>query len=328
MNIKNQLIKRLNLSKLLWPTLANGLYCFNFHRIGKWQDTAFDPCVFSCDDENFRHYLMFLNRNFRIITLEELTNIIENKTPITEKLALLTFDDGYADNYHIAYPILTSLNLPATFFITTSLVDSNIIPWWDEMAWHVKHCAGKTIKLNDWRKAVAIEIPASRENIKKVLQQVKANPTTIDNQLKEISDISQRPVPDNLKDNAFISWQQLIEMSKNNMSIGAHSHTHKIFSCLTEPELNFELEESKKLLEWHLQTSVNSLSYPVGGANTYHRSMFDTISAKGYKIGFSFRTITNSNPQENRFELGRLSIDQPFNKRQLMEMILSAEQPA
>ena len=70
------------------------------------------------------------------------------------------------------------------------------------------------------------------------------------------------------------------------------------------------------------------MSYPVGGANTYNRNMFDTISAKGYKLGFSFRAIINKNPQQNRFELGRLSIDQPFNKRQLMEMILSAEQPA
>jgi len=327
MNIKNQLIKRLNLSKLLWPTLANGLYCFNFHRIGKWQDTAFDPCVFSCDDENFKQYLIFLKKNFRIITLDELTKMIENDSPITEKLALLTFDDGYADNYYIAYPILKSLSLSATFFITTSLVDSKIIPWWDEIAWHAKHCSGKTIRLNDWRQAVFIEMPASRANIKKVLQQVKASPTTIESQLKEISDLSKSPIPDSFKNNSFISWHQLIEMSKNRMCIGAHSHTHKIFSCLTEPELNFELEESKKLLEWHLQTSVNSLSYPVGGANTYNRNMFDTISAKGYKLGFSFRAIINKNPQQNRFELGRFSIDQPFNKRQLMEMILSPEKP-
>jgi len=325
MNIKNQLIKRLNLSKLLWPTLANGLYCFNFHRIGHWQDTSFDPCVFSCDEENFRQYLIFLNSNFRIITLEELTNIIEKNSPITEKLALITFDDGYADNYHIAYPILKSLNLSATFFITTSLVDSKIIAWWDEIAWHVRQCAGKTIKLNNWRKGIDIEMPASQINIRQVLQQVKAMSSTIELQVQEFRDLSKTSVPDELRDNVFISWPQLVEMSENKMSIGAHSHSHKVFSCLTESELNFELEESKRLLELHLQKSVDSLSYPVGGSNTYNHDMFATISAKGYKLGFSFRGITNHNPRVNRFELGRLSIDQPFDGRKLMEMILSAD---
>ena len=324
MTIKRQLIKRLNLSKLLWPMLANGLYCFNFHRIGNWQDTHFDPCVFSCDADNFRQYVIFLKNNFRIITLDELAKIIDNDNPITEKLALLTFDDGYADNYHIAYPILSSLNLSATFFITTSLVDSNIISWWDEIAWHVRQCAGKTIKLTNWQQGIDIDMPASQQNIRKVLQQVKARPSTIDLQLEEFRNLSEKPVPDELKNNIFMSWQQLVEMSANKMSIGGHSHTHRIFSCLTASELNFELEESKKLLELHLQKPINSLSYPVGGTATYNRNMFNTISAKGYKLGFSFRGVANSNPRENRFELGRFSIDQPFDGRKLMEMILSA----
>ena len=325
MNIKRQLIKRLNLSKLFWPHLSNGLYCFNFHRIGKWQETDFDPCVFSCDEENFRRYMIFLKKHFRIVSLEELTAIIESNKPVTEKLALITFDDGYADNYHLAYPILKSLQLSATFFITTSLVDSDITPWWDEIAWHVKHCAGKSICLNDWSQAIKIDKLVSKQNIRSVLQRVKSTPAAIDSQLQQLKEISKSPIPDENKKNMFISWQQLIEMSENNMSIGTHSHTHKVFTCLTEDELNFELEESKRLIELNLAKSIDSLSYPVGSSSTYSHTMFDAISSKGYKLAFSFRGVINGKPSDNRFELGRFSIDQPFNERVFKEMILSAK---
>jgi peptidoglycan/xylan/chitin deacetylase (PgdA/CDA1 family) len=324
MNLKKQLIKRLNLSKILWPSLANGLYCFNFHRIGNWEHTLFDPCVFSCDEDNFKSYLIFLKNNFRIITQEELNQIIDNNTPITEKLALITFDDGYADNYHVAYPLLKSLNLPATFFITTNLVGSTHIPWWDEIAWHVNHCEGKTIQLSNWQQAIEIDVPANKDNIRKILQQIKVTPNKIESQLQELREISKEPIPDNSKESIFVTWQQLLEMSENNMTIGAHSHTHKIFSCLTESELSFELKESKRLIETNLAISVKSLSYPIGSVTTYSRSMFDTISDNGYKLAFSFSGVINNKPHENRFELGRFSIDQPFNERELMEMILGA----
>ncbi|MDX2367613.1 MAG: polysaccharide deacetylase family protein [Colwellia sp.] len=325
MNIKHQFIKRLNLSPLIWPFLKNGLYCFNFHRIGSWQETSYDPCVFSCDAENFEQYLLFIKNNFRVISLHEVNNIAENNTPITEALALITFDDGYSDNYHTAFPLLKSLELPATFFITTSLIDSNIIPWWDEIAWHVRQLANKTIKLTPWHSALTIDKTPSRENIRNVLQQIKINPSLIESQLDELRALTPVKISNNEMKSIFMTWHQITEMVENNMTIGAHSHTHKVFSCLSEVELNFELKESKRLLELNLSKSIDSLSYPVGNATTYNKSMYGAILSNGYKLAFSFSAIINNNLNENRFQIGRFPIDRPFNERVFKEIILSAK---
>ena len=325
MNIKHQFIKRLNLSKVLWPLLNNGLYCFNFHRIGSWQDTNYDPCVFSCDAENFEKYLFFIKNNFRVVSLDEIQNIAENNITIKEKLALITFDDGYSDNYHIAYPILKSLGLPATFFITTSLIDSKLIPWWDEIAWHVRQLANKTIKLTPWRHPLAIDEIPSRQNIRSALQKIKKNPSLIESQLDELRVLTSAGTSNSEMKNIFMTWQQVAEMVDNNMTVGAHSHTHKVFSCLSEAELNFELKESKRLIELNLQNSINSLSYPVGSVTTYNKSMFGTITSHGYKLAFSFSAIINKNLSKNRFEIGRFPIDQPFNESAFKGMILSAK---
>ena len=325
MNIKHQLIKRLNLSKVLWPFLNHGLYCFNFHRIGSWQETNYDPCVFSCDAESFGKYLVFIKNNFRVVSLDEVNDITENNIPITEPLALITFDDGYSDNYHIAFPLLKSLELPATFFITTSLIDSGLIPWWDEIAWHVRQLANKTIKLSPWHHALTIDKIPSRQNIQNVLQQIKATPSLIERQLDELRVLTSASISNSEMKNIFMTWQQVAEMAKNNMTIGAHSHTHKIFSCLSEAELNFELNESKRLIDLNLSKNINALSYPVGSSATYNKSMYKAISSNGYKLAFSFNAIINKNLNENRFEVGRFSIDRPFNERIFKEMILSAK---
>ena len=325
MNVKYQFIKRLNLSKVLWPFLNNGLYCFNFHRIGSWKNTSYDPCVFSCDAENFEQYLIFIKNNFRVVSLDEVNDIVETKIPIKEALALITFDDGYNDNYHVAFPLLKSLELPATFFITTNLINSNLIPWWDEIAWHVRQLANKTIKLAPWDSALTIDKTPSRQNIRNVLQKIKVNPSLIESQLDELRVLTSASISNNEMKNIFMTWQQIAEMVENNMTVGAHSHTHKVFSCLSEAELNFELKESKRLMDLNILSNISSLSYPVGSTTTYNKSMYGAISSNGYKLAFSFSAIINKNLNENRFEIGRFSIDQPFNERVFKEMILSAK---
>ena len=154
--IKRQIIKQGRLTNIIWPLRSNGLYCFNFHRIGDAEKTPFDPCVYSCDGENFEKYLNFFQKNFRIIDINELHAIIQSGKPVNERLALITFDDGYSDNYHVAYPILKAMNIPATFFITTSLVESNIVPWWDEIAWHIKQIDMPELSLSSWKASISL----------------------------------------------------------------------------------------------------------------------------------------------------------------------------
>ena len=104
--IKRQLIKRAKLSHLLWPYRKNGLYCFNFHRIGNPAEADFDPCVYSCTAESLDKYLAFFKSHFKVINNDQLCDLLNKGTPLEEKLALITFDDGYRDNFELAYPLL------------------------------------------------------------------------------------------------------------------------------------------------------------------------------------------------------------------------------
>lgn len=322
--IKRQVIKHGRLANTLWPLRSNGLYCFNFHRIGDATKTPFDPCVFSCDAENFQQYLDFFQANFRIIDLNELYEIIQQGKPIKEKLALITFDDGYRDNYEVAYPMLKAMNIPATFFVTTSLVGSNIVPWWDEIAWHIRQLSGQSFKLSIWPESITLPKHVRATSIRRVLSRVKSFPTQIELQLTELRAHSNKEVPAELSDNLFVQWEHLATLAQNGISIGAHSHTHRILSSLKSDELTYELTESKRLLEDYLKIPVKSLSYPVGGESTYNNTMFKLLDDIGYQVGFTFRRMVDRNIKTHKFELGRLSIDRAFDEQFLKEMILTS----
>lgn len=76
--------------------------------------------------ENFKKQMQYLKDNgYNTISLDELYDFIKNDSKVPEKPVILTFDDGYVDNYTNAYPIIKELGLKATVFIITSCIDKD-----------------------------------------------------------------------------------------------------------------------------------------------------------------------------------------------------------
>ena len=322
--LSKRVLVRLGFTDTLWNNREDGLYCFNFHRIGNSLGTKFDPGVYSCTSDELRQYLEFIKGEFRVIDLAELNQLIESGEKVAERLAFFTFDDGYRDNFELALPLLKELDIPATFYITTSLIESGAIPWWDEIAWYVKQCAGKTLQLSPWNTQITIPSKVTREIIKVVLQQVKLHGDQLENQVAELRQVIEAEPDTGDLTNLFMSWDNLRALQEAGMTIGAHSHSHKILSHLSEVELHFELQHSKDILETELATKISTLSYPVGNAATYNSSMFEMIEMLGYKTAFSFRSYINQNVADFHLELGRFSIDRPFDEDYLKSMCLLA----
>lgn len=98
-----------------------------FHRV----DDALEDDPISCTRSQFTAYCKFFKRYFDVIPFNELLDRLENGQDVSRTL-VITFDDGYRDNYEAAAPVLRELALPACFFIATDFISSNLIPWWDK----------------------------------------------------------------------------------------------------------------------------------------------------------------------------------------------------
>ncbi|MCP5099108.1 MAG: polysaccharide deacetylase family protein, partial [Chloroflexi bacterium] len=78
----------------------------------------------SVEPEDFREQLAYLADNgYTPIDLYDLSRAITNKRELPEKPVILTFDDGYRDNYEYAFPILEEFGFKGTFFVVTEFID-------------------------------------------------------------------------------------------------------------------------------------------------------------------------------------------------------------
>ncbi len=74
----------------------------------------------------FRKHIQWLNKKFRVVSIEESTDILIKKKKTKKPICAVTFDDGYAENYLHALPILREFSIPATFFVASGFVDKAI----------------------------------------------------------------------------------------------------------------------------------------------------------------------------------------------------------
>ena len=115
----------------------DSLLVLNYHRIGDPESDPFDPGVFSATGEEFDEQVSYLKRYHSLVTLEEALEFVDgtSKDKARRCRVLITFDDGYLDNYKTAFPILHSHGAQGVFFLCTNLVGSGFVPWWDRIAY-------------------------------------------------------------------------------------------------------------------------------------------------------------------------------------------------
>ena len=97
-----------------------------FHRVNDRQ--AMDGLT--CSADKFESFCEFFRKHARVVALSEQVAGCRQGKDMSGTISI-TLDDGYRDNCEVAAPILHSLQLPATFFITSGFIGSRVIPPWD-----------------------------------------------------------------------------------------------------------------------------------------------------------------------------------------------------
>lgn len=313
-------------SPLLWRFRPNGLFCFNYHRIGDSAKSQFDPNVFSCDEYVFEQHLKFYKSNFDIVTIDELNTLSQSQKKLSNRYALITFDDGYIDNYQLAYPLLKEYQVPATFFIATDFIEKDIIPWWDEIAYLIKNSNQEFLQLDNWEAPISLISKSKDEHIKQVLQLIK-----LDSSRTMCEKIINLKAALNLKSgyltphkDLFMSWKMLKEMQENGMSIGSQSCSHSIMSHLSIEEQKYEAAHSKKLLSDKMGKEITSFAYPVGGLSAFTKATEKVLEESHYTLGFSFIAGINREINNHNFHLKRFSVAGNCSVGQLKKQVNKA----
>jgi peptidoglycan/xylan/chitin deacetylase (PgdA/CDA1 family) len=273
-----------------------------FHRVLPAARRAAYPLAgLAVTPELFEWLLRWLAAHYDCDTLAGAYGHFQEGPPARPLLAL-TFDDGQADNYHVAAPILARLGMRGTFFVPVGSVEEGTLLWHDRIAYAAARAAERD--LEGLRATVAsvldLEVdPATRAWVAPLVGQAKAlAPAARDALIEDLEQLAGgavRPEWDGM-----MTWEQLAQLAGAGHEIGSHSIHHALLPQCTDAELEGEVAGSRRILEERLDRAVTSFCYPNGDHDV---RCVDAVARAGYQ-----QAVTT------RWGLNRAS-DPPFTLR-------------
>ncbi len=263
-----------------------------YHRIGPVTDKwSINPML---HHKLFEEQINYFSKNFEIISLNALSEMITKGT-IPEKAVVITFDDGYKDNYEVAFPILKKYNAPATIFLATGAIEEKKLFWWDLINYVLFHTDMKSIDIQGIGSYQLISNEDKIEtglNIQEKLKKMDNNKK--ESIIEELINLTDVNIPEKLGKNYILSWREIKRMEKKGIEFGSHTVNHPILTNVSLDEAKWEIINSKNCIEENLATEVKSFAYPNGDYNAKILSLVENLGFSSSVSVFPMRPIKNS----------------------------------
>jgi peptidoglycan/xylan/chitin deacetylase (PgdA/CDA1 family) len=285
---------------------------FAYHRIGSCLGHPYDDELISATAEDFRAQLAFVRTRFEMIGLDELLRLAANGFAARRPTALVTFDDGYRDNYEVALPILRELKIPAVFFISNGYIGASRMTWWDRVAFCVKQTRHERLELDYPVHRIYDLGQASRTDaIRRILHEYAMSPELDDRrffgELEERTGIDTHSAAGGHA--LFMSWDQVRSLRDQGMSVGAHTHNDPVLGRLSPEQQALELSTSRDRIRDELGDSVVAMAYPVGGLTTFTETTKHIAQEHGFRAAFAYFGGVNRPGRTDPFEIHRMPVD-------------------
>lgn len=281
-----------------------------FHRVLPEQDPLFPGEMTAA---RFDALCSWLAGWFNVLPLDDAAQRLQAGTLPRRALAI-TFDDGYADNRTIAAEVLRRHRLPCTFFVATGFLDGGRM-WNDTLIETVRHCAGDSLDLTDLMPGIGrvalAGIEARRAAVGRLVMAAKYLPPAQRQQLVDAVAARARVVPPS---DLMMRSEQLLELHRMGMQIGAHTVSHPILARLPREEARAEIVQSKRALEAIIGAPVSLFAYPNGkpGEDYAPESV-----ALAREAGFAAAVSTQPGVSDRRTDPFQLRRFTPWDRQRL-----------
>ena len=256
------------------------------HRVLAGPDPLYPEAI---DAVRFTQMCQWVSCMFNVLPLDAAMQHLGEGT-LPERALSITFDDGYADNCHVAMPILESLGLPATVFVTTGFLDGGCM-WNDIVIESFRRTRSSVAELRDLMPGAEtasfeLSTPLQRRlALEAVISAVKY--LELDIRLRLVQRIADR-LEVALPTDLMMTSAEVLELRRAGLQVGAHTVSHPILAKLQDGEMRNEVELSKTFLERLLGERVGLFAYPNGkpGADFDERAV-SLVRELGFDAAFT-----------------------------------------
>lgn len=259
--------------------------------------------IFGMTVAQFEAQIQWLKEHYEVMHPLAFLEWLEGRGPLPARGCVLTFDDGLADHYRHALPILRKYGLSAFFFLTTAPLETGQVATVHKV--HLlRQAMGEAHFATVCRARLAAQGWMSEgERIPQAYKPVYRWDETPTAELKFLlSRVVPYPVLEAVVGGLFcevlgsereytsmiyLSWEQACELQAAGMVIGGHSHAHRMYSRLQPDEQEADIAACLSALQRHLGRSVAAYAYPFGQMATFNAATKSVLQSRGITCAFT-----------------------------------------
>jgi peptidoglycan/xylan/chitin deacetylase (PgdA/CDA1 family) len=293
-----------------------------YHSMVELEDRLNGSAGIAAAGAAFRRHMAFIRERLRPMSLTQLVETLSAGKPVPSNTVVVTFDDGYEDNYTHAFPALREFDIPATIFLATGAIGRSSTFWWDSVAAIVAATQKTELSLDELSRnllpwplhgTLSLRTPRQKQqataHICSVFRVAKcgSNPASLQ-ALRERLLVSSAPAMP-----AMLRWNQIEEMAEAGIEFGAHTVSHPDLTQLPLAAARGELEESKNDIEGRLGRKVATFAFPYGTASHWSPALESVARTVGFS-GVVCAEPGSVNRASDPYWLPRISPARPLSQ--------------
>jgi peptidoglycan/xylan/chitin deacetylase (PgdA/CDA1 family) len=261
-----------------------------YHRVVDYSSAGFDAYLpnVSANPVEFMAQMEYVQARYDVIDIGHLISWLKGDRELPARPLLITFDDGYRDNYEHAFPILRQRGMPVLMFITTDFIGRSRPFYWDQLARAFRHTRKSTVSIEGLGVFRWTDSKQRARAMHEIIRKLKLLP----NQEKErfvgliLEALETNSHPAYGKSLAM-DWDQIREMAANGVSIGGHTHTHPILTRIPLEQARDEIRTCMAMIETEIGQPASTFAYTNGLEADFNQEHERILEEIGVQVAFS-----------------------------------------
>ena len=256
----------------------------------------------------FEKQMAFIAKYYNVISLRYMMECMDKGGEGLPKNSLvITFDDGFKNNFLYAFPILKKQHFPATIFLIGDTIGNSSLIWLHRLYNLIDNLSVGYINTDFDGTITKYKIGKNNKAkvLKKILHHINKIPR--DEKLDFINRLEELNSVKGKSENYYLNKIMINEMLADNIDFGAHSMEHSVMTSLDDKKIENEILQSKQLLRDITGMEIIPFAYPHGTIETWDERVIYYL--KKHQLLCAMTTIEGlNNPNTNIYEMKRIEI--------------------